>query len=200
MFDRPLSPHQALERAIDVDALVKAIPTSYTVKGMFISRYLGILGGDYARLEPRLAAPPRGGRFVPFKDYPQADYTRIVAAAAKKRFPEFALSEAVRRVAREDLATFSESMFGKIVLAVIGDAHTTLLRVPAAYHRIAPGPNVHAEDLDSRTTRLTFEGLYGFVEYQLGQIEGIVMSFDRPPVVTIHALATAMFTFDVTHS
>lgn len=199
MFDTALRPETTLSGALDIEALISRTPRSYTVKGMFCTRFADMLGDTYQRIEPKLAAPPRGGRFVAFKDYPQADYTRIVAAAAAKRFPELGLCEAMRRIARDDIATFSSSMFGRIVLTVIGDARTSLLRVPDAYHRIAPGPTVRAEDLDAHVTRITFDGYCGSVEYVLGQLEGIVLSYGRTPVVTVHKSGAGALHFDVVH-
>lgn len=199
MFESTLRPDAALDGTLDVDALAAKIPRSYTVKGMFCTRFAELLGADYARVEPTLSAPPRGGRFVPFKDYPQADYTRIVAAAAAKRFPGVGMREAMRRIARDDIGTFSASMFGKIIFTLVGDARTSLLRVPDAYHRIAPGPTVTAEELDRQTVRIQFDDYRGSAEYVLGQLEGIVISFGRAPVVTVHRLGADRLTFDVMH-
>jgi uncharacterized protein (TIGR02265 family) len=199
MFDTAIRPEVTLDGALDIDALVSNTPRNYTVKGMFCTRFADLLGDDYERVEPKLVAPPRGGRFVAFKDYPQADYTRIVAAAAAKRFPAIGLREAMRRVARDDIGTFSSSMFGRIVLTVIGDARASLLRVPDAYHRIAPGPIVQAEDVDPRTTRITFEGYRGSFEYVLGQLEGVVISYGQMPVVTVHRPVGDSVRFDVVH-
>jgi len=199
MFDTALRPQAKLDGALDIDALVSRIPQSYTVKGMFCTRFAEMLGGEYARLEPKLLAAPRSGRFVPFKDYPQADYTRIVAAAATKRFPDLPMREAMRRIARDDVGTFASSMFGKIVFTLVGDARASLVRVPDAYHRIAPGPTVSSEELDAHTVRLTFEHYLGSAEYVLGQLEGVVISFGRTPVVTVRARGAETLIFDVVH-
>jgi uncharacterized protein (TIGR02265 family) len=198
-YDISMRPASPLHGTLDLEAIIAAIPASYTVKGMFVTRFADLLGSDYSRVEPLLRQAPRGGRFVPFKDYSQADYTRIVAAAALKLWPELPLPEAVRRAARDDLATFAGSLFGKVVLGWIGDAHATLLHVPEAYSRVAPGPRVSAEDLDARTTRILFQRHRGIVEYMLGQLEGIVLSFGQAPLVTVRRLATDTLAFDVVH-
>ena len=200
MFGTSLRPEASLGGTLDVEALAARIPTSYTVKGLFFSRFVERLGAaDYAKLEPRLAAAARGGRYLPFKDYLQADYTRVVAAAAAKQFPSLPLPEAVRRIAREDFSTFGASMFGKIVLSVIGDARSTLHRAPEAYHRIAPGPRVSVEDIDARITRLTFVGHRGSLEYTLGQLEGIVLAYQRIPTVIVQRVSSDTLAFDVRH-
>jgi uncharacterized protein (TIGR02265 family) len=199
MFGTSLRPEAALGGTLDIEALAARIPANHTVKGLFCSRFVERLGMDYAKLEPRLSAAPRGGRYLPFKDYLQADYTRIVAAAATKLFPSQPLPEAIRRIARDDFTTFGASMFGKIVLSLIGDARSTLHRAPDAYHRIAPGPRVQVEDLDARVTRLTFEGHRSSLEYTLGQLEGIVLAYQRVPTVIVSRISSDTLAFDVVH-
>jgi uncharacterized protein (TIGR02265 family) len=199
MFDQPLRPEQPFEGPLDADAIAATFPASYMVKGMFCSRFAELLGGDFERVAPKLSAAPRGGRYVPFKDYPQSDYTHLVIAAARKRFPDRSVREAVRCTARDDLATFAASMFGKIVLALAGDARTTLLRTPDAYKRVAPGPRVRADDLDPTCVRVVFEEHRGIAEYLVGQLEGVVLSFGHRPTVVVRQLAETTLAFDVTH-
>ena len=199
MFDVPLQVDVPLEGALDVEAIVASFPPSYTVKGMFCNRFTELLGRDFEGLVANLAMPPRGGRYVPFKNYPQADYTRLSVATAAKLFPERSLREGLRRVARDDFRIFAASMFGKIVLAVAGDARATLLRVPVAYEHVAPGPAVRAEELDAATVRVVFERYHGIVEYLVGQFEGVVLAFGHTPRVIVRKLADATLAFDVRH-
>jgi uncharacterized protein (TIGR02265 family) len=199
MFETPLTPDKPFEGSADVEALVAAIPRTYMVKGMFCSRFIEILGADFAAVEPKLIAPPRAGRFVPFKDYPQADYTRLSIAAAHKRFPRLSMREAVRCIARDDLATFAASMIGKVVLGLAGDARTTLLRTPDAYSRVAPGAAVEAADLSERVVRVMFTGYRGMVEYTVGQFEGVVLNYGGKPSIVLRDLGGDRLAFDVTH-
>jgi uncharacterized protein (TIGR02265 family) len=199
MYDESLRPEAALTGSLDLEAIVASIPANYTVKGMFCARYSALLEKEYDKLSRKLIAPTRDGRYVAFKDYPQADYTRIVAAAAAKSFPNMPLPEAVRRIARDDFRTFGASVFGKVLMTLIGDPATALRYLPDAYARVAPGPNVWAEDLDPRTIRLVFRRQRGFVEYILGQLEGIVLAFNRTPLVTVRRLELETLAFDVVH-
>lgn len=174
-------------------------PADHLVKGMFCNRFLDGLAGDFEALCPRLIAPPRGGRYLPFKDYPQADYARLAFAAAAKHFPGLDLAEATRRAARDDFGTFARSTMGKVMLALIGDPHNALLRMPEAFTRIAPGPELRAEERGSCAVRMMFVRYQGSIEYLLGQLEGIVMSYDHSPVTTIHRVDQDTLTFDVDH-
>jgi uncharacterized protein (TIGR02265 family) len=199
MYDVSLRPEAALTGSLDLEAIIAAFPPAYTVKGMFCARYAALLGDDYAALAPKLIAPARGANYVAFKDYPQADYTRIVATAAAKVFPKLPLTEAVRRVARDDFQTFGTSVFGRVLMTLVGDPHTALKHLPDAYARVAPGPNVWTEDLDSRTIRLVFRRHRGIAEYMLGQLEGIVMTFNRAPIVTVRRIEPETLAFDVVY-
>lgn len=199
MLETPLTPDKPFEGSVDVEALVAAIPSTYMVKGMFCTRFTEILGADFAALAAKLISAPRAGRYVPFKDYPQADYTRLAIAAAHKRFPRLSIREAVRCIARDDLATFAASMIGKVVLALAGDARTTLLRTPDAYTRVAPGATLEAADLSERVVRVTFTGYRGLIEYTVGQFEGVVLNYGGKPSTILRDLGGDRLAFDVTH-
>ena len=199
VFDRPFTVGVPLEGAIDVDAVVRTIPSHYTVKGMFCKRFAELLGSGYSALALQLEAPAPAGKYVAFHDYPQADYTRIVVAASSVRFPGLPAREAVRRIAREDMAIFAKSMFGRVVLAFGVDARNTLHRVPDAYTRIAPGTTVHTVDLDARTVQLEFEHPRGLLEYVMGQLEGIVLHFGAEPITIVRRKSIDTVAFEVAH-
>jgi uncharacterized protein (TIGR02265 family) len=200
VFDRRLTLSDALDEVVDVDTLLADYPPTYMVKGMFCSRVVDMLGADGMRaLMPRLIAPPRGGHYVAFKDYPQVDYTRLVMSAAAVCFPNLASSEAARRVAREDFAAFATSMIGKVMLSLIGDAHTALMNMPVGYERITSGVRVGVESLDARTVRLTCEQYYGVPSYFLGQVEGIVAALGAKPSIVAQRLGPHALQLEVSH-
>jgi uncharacterized protein (TIGR02265 family) len=199
VFDYPVTPATRLEGAPQVAALVAAIPAASTVKGLFFKRFADILGADYATLAGELENPQREANYVAFKGYSQRDYTRLAVATARKRFPSLSLREGVRRLAREDIATFASSVVGKVVLAMARDARSTLHRMPNAYAGMAPDTRIHVVDLDPRTARVVFEPHQGIVEYTLGQVEGIVLAFEHDPVVTLRDLGKGGVAFDVVH-
>jgi uncharacterized protein (TIGR02265 family) len=188
-----------LTGTFDLEALVAAYPSDHLVKGMFCSRIVEVLGGDYEALQSQLLAAPRAGRYLPFKDYPAADYTRLVVAAAQKQFPQLPLCEGTRRLARDDFRTFAGSTWGKVALTLVSDPRTALMHMPEAYARAAPGPELRAEVRDARTVRMLLVRYRGLVEYMLGQFEGIVMMFDHTPSVVIHRVDNDTLSFDVDH-
>jgi uncharacterized protein (TIGR02265 family) len=199
VFDQLLTTETELEGPLDVDPIADAIPASFKVKGMFCKRFVEVLGAEFTAMLPRLETPPRGGNYVAFKDYSQRDYCRLAAAAAHKRFPSVSRREAVRLMSRDDLKMFSDSMLGRVVLTIAGDAHSTIHRLPEIYARVAPGMTLRCTDLDQRTTRVLVEGHVGMIEYTLGQIEGIVLAFGGKPTSIVRELSQRVLAFDVTH-
>ncbi len=198
MWNQNVTVDLALAGSFDVDEAVATVPASYRVKGMFFSRHVQRLGDEFSSLLPYLVEPPDGGRFMTFRDYPQRDYVRVYAAVAQKLHPRLGLNESARRIAREDFDAFAESIFGRVVVALAGDARAALHRLPSVYERVAPGAwQVSTEDIDDRTVRVRFEGLYGPWCYSVGQLEGIVMAFDSTPRIGVVGNDSGRVHFDV---
>jgi uncharacterized protein (TIGR02265 family) len=196
-----VQPGDVLVGDIDLETQVREMPRSYLVKGMFFARLVDQLGADWSLVEGQLLQAPRGGRYVSFKDYPQADYMRLSVALARKLHPRQSVREAVRRVARKDFDVFAASTFGKVVLAVVGDARGALLKTPFVYGKMTSGDQVvEGFELDPRTVRLEFRPHYGSWEYVLGQLEGVAAHYGRPPVITVSELPEQTLRFDIEHS
>lgn len=191
---------ESLAGDFDIEQEARSIPPSYVVKGMFFKRLVDLVGSDWDTVARSMIDPPRGGRYVPFRDYPQSDYSRLSAVAGRKRYPKVSLREAVRRVARDDFDVFGASTFGRVVLAVVGDARSALHRVPFVYSKLATGDwSITAIDLDGDVVRLEFAPLYGRWEYTLGQLEGIVQHYGSMPTTTVDDLGAHQLRFDVRH-
>jgi len=199
VLDVPITIGTKLTAAFSLEAGLATIPPDTTVKGMFFRRHVELMGSDYEVLSATLDAPVKDGKYVAFRDYPQRDYARTIAATSRKRFPSLPGREALRQLAREDFRVFAESMVGKVVMTMAGDMRGTLIRVPDAYKATVPAAKVHAVDLDPNTVRISFEPLMGFLEYTLGQLEGVVVAFDGSPVTTIHAMKNGGHEFDVVY-
>jgi len=181
-----VSSSQALSGELDVEAITRAIPKSYVVKGMFFSRHVSQLGAEFANVIPLLEAPPRFGKFVPFSDYQQSDYMRVITAVVRKYYARLGLREGMRRLGRDDFNVFGESTFGRVILAVVGDAKAALLMTPGIYMKMAPGDwTATGDEIDEKTVRIEFAPTYGSWEYQLGQLEGVAMKYGVETTTTI---------------
>lgn len=193
-------PSTQLTGTLDVEATARRIPRTYVLKGMFFSGLVSSLGAEFEALASKLDAPPRLGRYVPFSDYPQSDYLRVSARVAQKTYPNLSIREALRRLGRRDYDVFAGSTFGKIMLSVVGDAQAALHKVPMVYTKVAPGDwTVTSEQIHPRTVRLEFAPSYGSWEYQLGQLEGVVMNFRASPSIIVSEIPDHKLRFDVSY-
>lgn len=182
---------------MDAEAVARQTPPSYRVKGMYFLRLREKVGHHWNEVEPSLEQPPAGGRYLAFKDYPQADYTRLSATAAVKTYPRLPPREALRRVARDDIRVFADSTLGKVVLSVVGDAKKALLTMAGVYKKMASGEwTIRSAELSARQVRIEFVGLYGMWEYQLGQIEGVATHYGAGCRVTVDEVARHHVRFD----
>jgi uncharacterized protein (TIGR02265 family) len=185
----------------DWEERAREIPASYVVKGMFFHRLVERAGSDWNDIQGKLERPPRGGRYVSFSNYPQSDYERLTALVAKKLYRQVGLCEAVRRLAREDFDVLASSTLGRVILSVVGDAHAALLKVPYVYSKVAPGDwVVTAKELDADSVRIEFVPNFGSWEYQVGQLEGIVLAFGKSPSVRVALLPERHLRIDITHN
>lgn len=186
---------------LDIDAEIRRIGPSFTVKGMFFSSLVdGLPPGAWDALVPRLAAPPRHGRYVAFRDYPQSDYLRLAVTLAGHRFPGAGLREAMRRLGRQDFDVFGSSTFGKVLLAVVRDARGALLKVPLVYDKVAPGEyRMSGSALDDRTVRIQLDNYHHDWAYLVGQLEGTVLHYGVEPEILVLEPSPGVWHFDVRH-
>lgn len=186
-----------MEGERDPEIVARETPANYRVKGMYFLRLREKVGHQWDTVAPMLDQPPEGGRYLAFKDYPQSDYTRLIAAAAARAYPRLPPREAIRRVARDDIRVFSKSTLGKVVLSVVGDARKALMTMASVYKKMASGDwKIRATELSARDVRIEFVDLHGMWEYQLGQIEGVVTHYGAGCTVTVEELGPQHVRFD----
>ncbi len=177
-----------LLRATDAwDDVVESIGVGHRIRGMFISPVVGLLDDNArAAVLRTLGEPPRGGVFVPFLSYARRDYLRIVLAAARASVDDVALAERIRRIARNDFATFSASVFGKTIRAAVPTARAALLKTPQVYAVVAPADDgvVVGGPVDGGV-ELVFRRYPILWPYHLGQLEGMVKSYNEACAIDV---------------
>lgn len=189
MWRVTVTPRAPLVGEVDPDERFERFPRSYTLKGMFFTRILKVLGSSgYSEIEPLLIAAPRGGRYLPFRDYPQVDYSRLCYDAAVRRFPRHSVPEAMRRLARADFEEFANSKVGRVTLALTGDLTSSLMKLPDIYRMSLKGGLVSASRLEDGV-RVEFDDFYGWVDcYPIGTVEGIVQHYGFTPSLEVEFL------------
>jgi uncharacterized protein (TIGR02265 family) len=180
-----------LQGRIDFESILTRYPENDSVKGMFFARRVDMLGG-IAPFVSELRSPPRLGRYVPFVDYPLRDYMFLLGKTVDRHYASVGSREGLRRLARDDLRIFGESVLGRVMLEVAGDAHAALMASPKAFAAVATGMKLEAESVSPTKVVLTFRHVFGAWEYNLGQLEGIVGHYGAKArcVIYPHSAAT----------
>lgn len=187
-----------LRGPVDPEERFARFPSYYTLKGMFFARMIAVIGTDgYEALEPHLLRPPRLGRYMPFIDYPQVDYSRLCLAAAVREWPKQPVLEAMRRLARLDFSEFAQSRIGRVSLAMTGGLGDALAKLPDLYQVSLKGGQVWAERVAGGVS-VRFEDFYGWVDcYPLGTLEGVVHYYGRQPVIEAEVHDERSATYEV---
>jgi uncharacterized protein (TIGR02265 family) len=172
-------------------------PRSHTIKGMFFTRLLPILGrGEIDGLD--LKDRPRNGRYLPFTSYPQVDYSRMAHLAATTRYPHASTREAMRQLARDDFAEFAKSRVARVALSFVGDCADTVGRMPDLYRMTLEGGQFDAEEIPGGV-RVIYRDFYGWLDcYPLGTLEGVVNHYGHRPRIELHLQDDVNGHFDVT--
>ena len=160
------------------------------MKGMFFNRMVALGGARaYADVESRLVKRPALGRYLPFSDYPQVDFSRLAHRAAITKYPRLDVVEAMRRLAREDIQTFAESAVGSVMLALVGrDPRVGLLKLPEMYRASLKGGEVSARQLSADVIELAYRDFYGWLDcYPIGHIEGLIAHCGQRSEIEVEA-------------
>jgi uncharacterized protein (TIGR02265 family) len=175
---------------VDAEERFERFPGGHVMKGMFFNRMVA-LGGmrAYTEIAPQLLKRPQLGRYLPFSDYPQVDFSRLAHHVAVTRFPRVDVVEAMRRLARQDIATFAESAVGSVMLALVGrDPVSALLKLPDMYAASLKGGTVTAKALAPDVVELDYRDFYGWLDcYPIGHIEGLCEHCQRRSEIEVEA-------------
>lgn len=191
-----VTPRQRLERRVDAEARILRVPPDHVIKGLFCQSLVDLLEDEWPAVRSRLLAPPDGGRYQPFRDYPQRDYCRIALAAAERTFPEDPLSEAARRLGRQDLTVFASSPMGRALFEPSAGLAEIFRRLPQLYGMVVDGGAIETRVLGERCAQVIFTDYHGWVDcYTVGTIEGIVQHYEGSPRirVTLHSTVDAEY-------
>ena len=190
--------YKNLDIIFDAEQRALKIPRDATIKGIFLLPLVEGLGEDLAKVWPTLKSPPKGGKYLSFHDYSQADCARLAFALARKTWPNLPHIEACRRMGRKDIQNFRNSTLGRVTLSLLGDPESTLMKLPDVYRMILNGGGVRAERRNGGV-RLYYEGIGGTLDnLQIGTVEGIVMNYGKDPMIEVEMEADDRAIFDVT--
>lgn len=189
---------QSLQNDFDAEERFAKFPAEFTLKGLFFPRLVLMLGDEWTKLESSLQAPPHFGKYFPFSDYPQVDYSRLTYAVSKKCFPRLPLREAARRVARRDFEVFADSRVGGVMLSMLAGVDSALLKLPQILDIVLSGGSCKGTRLDDKAVRLEWDNFLGWLDcYSIGMVEGIVSHFGHAATIEVRMQKYGFATYDV---
>ncbi len=170
---------------IDIEALVRAVPAKHLIKGAFLAKYASVAGPDFEKLSPSLVGAPRGGRYLPFTDYPFVDYLRLTDVAARRKYKLASAREAHRLLARSVYQTFSETTLGKVVGTFASGPAPVMLKYEEVYNRMLVGSRVTMRQRAEHHVEAEFINYYSTVEAIVGVFEGMVIAHQGSPRIAV---------------
>lgn len=144
-----VTPTSVLTTHLDLEARLLSATPRDTIKGMFCRRVVDVANHLGVTAEvAQIRHPVPGDRYSAFGDYHVTDYMRWVAAVGRAQHPRVALSEAMRRVSKQDFTEFADSRIGSVMLAFTGTAKS-LGRSGSLYAQVLKGAQVESEATDT---------------------------------------------------
>ncbi len=163
----------------DVEARLAAIPRDNWVKGLFFPRLIELIGDHFPKVAPKLAGPPRLGKYLPFANYPGVDYSRLLIEAARIRHRGVPLAEALRRLQRDAVMDFAESSSGRVTMSLVDSFERALLQFPGVQRIVLGIDAIKATQRGARDVVLEYSNYHGWLDCaELGVIEGIAAHWD----------------------
>jgi uncharacterized protein (TIGR02265 family) len=175
----------ALQGDVDVARLLRTIPADHTIKGVFIAPNASAVARDWPELAGYLRAPPRGGKYIPFTDYPLSDHVLIADAAARRMFPGHPTRQAHRLLGRSTIEEFTKTTLGRVALALVSNPKTVFTKYCELFNKMLSGPSVGVTAVDATSAELEYRAYYYMVEAIHGVLEGLVALCGSAPVVTV---------------
>jgi uncharacterized protein (TIGR02265 family) len=141
-------------------------------------------------------------KFLTFRDYPMREYLELLGQAAVRVEPDRPPLETLRELGRGVYSTFSKSLFGKVVIAGLGDGHagarTGLRWISRVYKMTSNHTAVDFTESSEDTSVVTLTNVWSFPDaYHVGIFEGAARAFGGNVSVQVSSasLSSATLTF-----
>jgi uncharacterized protein (TIGR02265 family) len=170
---------------VDLEKLLRLAPSTHTIKGAFVATNAAIVAKEWPQIEASLRAPPRAGQYLPFSDYPLADFLRVTDAAARRRYPGMPTCESHRLLSRATFETFSQTTLGRVTLALVSGPGSLLMKYEEIFNRMLHGPRVTVRSTGERSVEVSYVGYFGTREAIFGVLEGSVIACQFEPTVVV---------------
>jgi uncharacterized protein (TIGR02265 family) len=159
----------------DVEALVKRLPPGASVKGMFIEHSFGLAkqaGVPREQIEQQAGVPPR--RYMPFLDYPYADYIRISLPVARTLYPRVKSARGLRMLGLGLYPMFAGTVLGRVLFGAFEHDAARILPIGMKGWQLSLNfGSTETQQLGPRHVRYHFTGMPALLDtMSLGVVEG----------------------------
>ena len=141
-------------------------------------------------------------KYLTFRDYPSHEYLELLGQAAVRVQPEKPPIETLRGLGRGVYSTFSKALFGKVILAGLGEGHAGaragLRWISRLYKMTSNHASVEFAETSEDTSVITLTNVWSFPDvYHVGIFEGAARAFGGNVSVQISSasLSAATLTF-----
>lgn len=143
----------SLEDWEQLRARIPATPGTASIRGLF--------PGEIVRLVPEISAPR--SRYVPFSNYPMAEYLDLILQAARVRYPNMTAGNAVLRLGTHVYTTFASSLAGMAIFSVAGiDFRRVIELAPKAYEVTLKPGKINVIHAGPRAGRIELRNVWAF--------------------------------------
>jgi uncharacterized protein (TIGR02265 family) len=145
-------------------------------------------------------------KYLTFRDYPIREYLELLGQAAVRVQPDRPPLETLRELGRGVYGTFSKSLFGKVILAGLGEgrggARAGLRWISRIYKMTSNHATVDFAESSEETSVVTLSNVWSFPDaYHVGIFEGAARAFGGSVRVRVSSTslssATLTFTWEV---
>lgn len=172
---------------VELEAQIALLPARATCKGMFFADPME----RARRVDPAVDLFARAGvaprRYVPFVDYPHAEWMRIANASAAVIAPGGRVGEGLRELGCHAYDVIFDNPIGKVLFGPLGFDLERIFEHAGTGYRLGLGFGaVSTERVASQRWRVRYRDFPSFIEtYNVGVIEGAVRRYGYTPRVRV---------------
>jgi uncharacterized protein (TIGR02265 family) len=152
---------------LDVDAVLRALPPTATISGMFIAA----LVQEAKRVGVTL--PSARDRYLAFRFYPLIEHVQVLVETSQRVYQGVPLRQALRKLGRGAPNALVASTLGKVVLGAAAGAHDVIDAMAKAYPLNARPSFVTVVERGPQRAVVRLEEVHYFVDsHHVGAFEG----------------------------
>jgi uncharacterized protein (TIGR02265 family) len=170
--------HPDFREPLDIEPLLRACTDEHRIKGLFF---------DAAQKSARrlgLDAPM--GRYTAFKEYPTAEYVRVVSAWVTAESLSQPPRQLLRMMGRDAFDAFRATVVGKVIVAAAGDDLVDLLRAAGRAYSVSITPGTLVPRVGQGRADIEIRDIPTFADsYHVGVFEGVLAAYKAVGIVRV---------------